>query len=245
MSNYDDAFDNRIDNFIYAQKTYPHVMKYEFKTPIDLCSVKSGDTFVNIPADIAFKTELLPKDIMYIPFDFNKKFADILNCNLCSVEFIPLKDESADIIMSMAGLHHFTAEDRLKFYRECRRILQPNGTFILGEVLKGSKQDKWLNEYVNKYNSNGHEGMFFTIEEKKLLEEVRFEVEIIHKNYPWVFDSIESMCDYCINLFGLNLVNHDTILEDIQKYLNYIINEDGSCQFEWSLIFFKSTVSQV
>ena len=34
------------------------------------------------------------------------------------------------------------------------------------------------------------------------------------------------------------------ILDNIEKYLKYTINEDGSCQFLWSLIYFKSTIFQ-
>ncbi len=87
--------------------------------------------------------------------------------------------------------------------------------------------------------------MFFTNDEQHLLESAGFTVEIFHKEYPWVFDSVENMCDYCINLFGLDKVDRNTILDDISTYLNYTVNEDGSCQFMWSLIFFRSTISQV
>ena len=246
MNNYNTTFDNRLKTFSYAQLTYQNVMKYEFETALELCSPILGNTFVNIPADIVFPKQLLPENVTYIPFEFNKKFADKLNCVNCSIDNIPISEHSVDTILSLAGLHHFSSEDRLKFYKECKRILKPQvGVLIIGEVLKGSKQDKWLNEYVHSNNSNGHEGMFLTEDEKLLLESVGFKVEIIHKEYPWIFDSISEMCDYCINLFGLDKVNHEKITQDISKYLNYTVNEDGSCQFIWSLIYFKSTICQV
>ena len=245
MSNYDTTFNNRVDTYLYAQKTYKNVMKYEFETAIKLCNITNGDIFINIPDDSAFKTELLKENVEYVSFEFSEKFALLSDCNLCSINSIPFESKKANVVLSLSGLHHFSISDRYLFYKECKRIMLEDGIFVVGEVLKDSKQDKWLNEYVNKFNSNGHNGMFFTNEEKNILESLGFAVEIFHKEYPWIFDSVEKMCDYCINLFGLDNVNHDTILEDISKYLDYTINEDGSCQFMWSLIFFRSTISQV
>ena len=253
MNNYDKRFNNCGDNFIYAQLKYPNVMKNEFENALDFCKEKlqtSSDNsivFLNIPADILFEKYLLKFSINncieYLPFEFNKYFSDILNFKQCSINSIDFYTSKADIILSIAGLHHFQPEERKQFYHECKRILKPNGVFIIGEVLKGSIQDKWLNEYVNNFNSNGHEGIFFTENEKSILESVGFKVEIEYKEYPWIFDSVESMCEYCIKLFGLNK-NDCFILDNIEKYLKYTINEDGSCQFLWSLIYFKSTIFQ-
>lgn len=255
MNNYDERFNNKISSFLYAQVTYPHVMKHEFETVLRLLEdniVTSSDkeiVFVNIPADILFERylySLYRNDFEYIPYELNKSFAYKLGFEFTSIVSIDLPCEKADIMLSLAALHHFNLEDRQKFYKECRRILKPDGVLLVGDVLQGSKQDKWLNEYVNDNNSNGHRGLFFTEDEKLLLEAAGFQVDIQYKEYTWNFESLGDMCEYCINLFGLNKVTNKTmLLEDIDKYLNYTVNEDLSCQFNWSLIYFKSTVCRV
>ena len=256
MNNYDTRFKNKINSFIYAQLKFPKVMKNEFNTSLDFCKDKLQEPiehdliFVNIPADILFDRYLteypFPNNVEYIPFEFNKDFAEITKCKFTSINHIDLPNESVDIFLSIAGLHHFTPRERLTFYRECRRVLKPDGILIIGDVLKGSKQDAWLNEFVNEYNSNGHNGMFFDDSDKLSLEEAGFHVEIEHKEYTWDFDSIESMCTYCMNLFGLNKINSTSFLQKhLDKYLNYTVNDDLTCQFKWSLVYFKSTTSRV
>jgi SAM-dependent methyltransferase len=231
-------------------------MKNEFEKALDFLKEKlqsSSDhelIFVNIPADRLFEKYLFDfpfkNKIEYIPYELNKSFADILGFKNATIESIDLSNDKTDIILSIAALHHFNQDERLTFYKECKRILKPDGVLLIGDVLKGSKQDKWLNEYVNEYNSNGHNGIFFTEDEKFILEKVGFQVETELVEYTWNFDSIESMCEYCINLFGLDKISSDDfILQGIEKYLDYSVNDDLTCQFSWGLIYFKSINSQV
>jgi len=255
MNDYDKRFKNKFNSYIYAQLNFPNVMKHEFETALELCKDKLQKkvdyelVFVNIPAEILFERYLFdlsfPNKVEYIPFEFSKEFASLSNFRQTNINHIDMPDQSVDIIMSIASLHHFTIEERLIFYKECRRILKPDGVFIIGDVLKGSKQDIWLNQFVNEYNSNGHNGIFFEENEKLSLQEAGFKVEIQHKQYTWNFDSTTSMCEYCINLFGLNKINSSSfLLKYLYQYLQYNINDDLTCEFPWSLIYFKSTVCQ-
>lgn len=256
MTDYDKRFNNRVNSYVYAQLSHPYVMKNEFERALDLLKEKlqsSSDhelIFINVPADLLFENYLFQypfkNRIEYIPFDFNKNFADLLNIQCVSIDSINIPNEKSDIILSIAGLHHFDLDERLSFYKECKRILKPDGILLIGDVLKGSKQDRFLNEYVNKYNSNGHNGIFFTEDEKLILEKAGFNVTIEYVEYTWDFDSTESMCEYCINLFGLNKINTASfLLKDIGEYLDYSVNDDLTCQFSWGLIYFKSTASLI
>lgn len=250
MNDHDKRFSNdKANNYIYAQSTYPYVMKNEFEAALELLKDKLQNeiVFVNIPGDILFDRYLpVENRIEYIPYEFNDTFANMLNTKCMSTDSIDLPDKKADIILSIAGLHHFNDDERLSFYKECKRVLKPDGVLLIGEVLKGSAQDKWLNEYVNAYNSNGHKGIFFDDIEANMLEDVGFNVEIKYVEYTWDFDSVESMCDYCINLFGLDKIYSISFLrKGIKNYLDYSVNDDLSCQFSWGLVYFKSTIARV
>jgi len=249
-STYNKTFDNRVKNYIYAQEKYPNVMKNEFEIAIKICELKSNDKFVNIPADNGFLFNYIDKTIEYIPFEINENFSKETNYKLCKLNNLPLENNSIDKILSLASLHHFNNNDREEFYKEIKRILKVNnnGIFILGDVLKNSKQDKFLNEFVNKYNSNGHQGIFFHENDKFLLEKCGFNViEIEYPKYKWNFTSKDEMCDYCINLFGLDLIiSNEDVINGIKTYLDFYENkDDGCCYFIWQLIYFKSTISLI
>ena len=50
--NYINSFRNRCQKYMYAIKTYPHVMKEEFYNAYDMLNIKnlSGISILNIPA---------------------------------------------------------------------------------------------------------------------------------------------------------------------------------------------------
>jgi SAM-dependent methyltransferase len=52
---------------------------------------------------------------------------------------IPFKDESFDRVYSFEGMEHLrTREDQVKFVKEIRRVLRPNGTFIISTPQRGA-----------------------------------------------------------------------------------------------------------
>lgn len=240
MFTYNNSFDNRAKTYIYAQKTYPNVMKNEFQIALSHFDFKEDDLFLNIPADIGLIKNYIPNSIIYKPIELNKVFSDLTGFKYASCDNIPLENDSVDKILSLATLHHFDDIEREKLYKEYLRILKNDGVFVLADVLKGSKQDKWLNEFVDKNNPYGHKGIFWNRNDSKLMEKCGLSVtDVFTENYTWDFDNINSMCDYCKNLFGLKYLSFEEVLNGIKKYLEFKINKDGTCCFNWTLIYFK------
>jgi SAM-dependent methyltransferase len=245
-STYDETFKNRVQTYIYAQTKYPDVMKNEFETAINMLELQQHQVFVNIPADNGFLKKYINNDtITYVPFETNELFHKYTSFKLCKLNDIPIPNNYVDRILSLASLHHYNEIDRINFYKEIKRILKKeNGLFILADVIKNSPQDHFLNQFVHKYNSNGHQGIFFSPNDKILLEKNGFFVEIEYKKYSWNFNSIDEMCNYCKNLFGLDLIkNNKEILNGIQTYLNFFKNDNCTCYFDWQLIYFKCKIS--
>ena len=110
--------------------------------------------------------------------------------------------------------------------------LKPGGKLIIGDVHVGSREDKWLNEFVNRFN--GHNGKFWSEEDTRLMS--GFNVTTEMKHYPWAFASRNEMVDFCKHLFGLKNASHAEIDEGLQKYLMA-----SDTEFEWSLIYFIAT----
>jgi hypothetical protein len=239
------SFEKRCEKYKYAIEKYPDVLLHEFQTAVNICNLQSSDTILNIPAAcIPLEKYFQVQPIKYIEYDINPIFSKLMNIHTCTLDKIPLKNNEVDIIISLSGLHHTNIGERENFYKECMRILKDqNSKLIIGDVLKGSKEDIWLNTFVNKYNSSGHNGIFWNESDKLLLKKNGFQTTIRIEKYPWIFDSENSMVDFCKNLFGLDLATNEIIIEGINSYLQPY-KKNNMVYIDWCLIYFISTKNQ-
>ena len=230
MINYNSTFSKRFKQFLYAQQTYPYVMKNEYDIALKMCNIQNENIFVNIPADYnAFENLLDGINCTYIPLEINLCFSNETKYKYIeNINKLPFKDDEVDVLLSMASLHHFHKHDRLEFYKECHRSSKK---LVLGDVLKDSAQDIFLNNFVNKYNSSGHVGYFFEDNEKNILIQAGYnDIKIEIVEYNWIFNNDNEMIDFCKNLFGLDLATDD----EIYKGINDILGKN----FNWKLIYF-------
>jgi hypothetical protein len=236
---YNKTFESRCEAFKYAMETYPHVMAHELRTAIEMCDIQSNDTLLNIPAAcIPLSNFFIQKPKAYIEYETNKKFGDLMRIPHAEFYDIPERPTSVSKIISLASLHHATQEERRAFYVEARRILDPSGALIIGDVLADSPQARWLNIFVDAHNPAGHKGIFWSENDSALLEETGFAVQVVKKQYTWDFKSRQEMIDFCHNLFGLTNATDETIESGIQTHLSPVFNDDGSIQIPWQLIYF-------
>lgn len=229
---YDLVFKNRAVDYNYAIQKYPNVLINELSTAAFMVDAKPNEVIVNIPGACVDISKYLPSSVIYKPYEINKMFSCITGIPYCENFYIPEPDNSVDKIVSLASLHHSTDEERIEFYKSAHRCLKPGGKLIIGDVSINSRQDKWLNEFVNKFN--GHTGKFWSVDDTKLMTD--FHVKNETKNYPWVFSSQNEMIDFCKHLFGLKNATDLDLIEGLKKYLMATDTE-----FEWSLLYFIAT----
>jgi hypothetical protein len=117
--------------------------------------------------------------------------------------------------------------------------LKENGSFIFSDVKRDSPVDFFLNEFVNKYNSLGHNGVFFTensFNEFPLLQEKIIRTQ--YNQYPFVFkDKSEMLCFFSF-FFGLDKANENIIYDGIRDILGIKSTENG-IEVDWGLIQFE------
>jgi hypothetical protein len=117
--------------------------------------------------------------------------------------------------------------------------LKENGSFIFSDVKRDSPVDFFLNEFVNKYNSLGHDGFFFT--ENSFNEFPSLQEKIIrtqYNQYPFVFkDKSEMLCFFSF-FFGLDKANENIIYDGIRDILGIKSTENG-LEVDWGLIQFE------
>jgi SAM-dependent methyltransferase len=237
---YNKTFETRGNAYRYAVYTYPKALENEFTTAVNELSLSSSDILLNIPAScIELKQYFTTSPKIYYEFETNPTFAKLTNTQVCNFFTVPLPDKSVTKIISLASLHHMTIEERPVFYRECKRILQPEGLLLIGDVKKGSQQDKWLNEFVNKYNSQGHNGLFWNEDDCQLLQQQGYTTHMTEKDYMWNFTSKEELIDFTKHLFGLDLATDEQIWQGIQEYLT--LNQE-TFELSWKLVYLHATL---
>lgn len=245
FKSYKDIFNQRGILYHQGMLKYPLARAEEFNHIIRLSDLQQELVICDVPSGGCYISKFIQQQLKIISIETSSEFIKdsqntanntILVCE--DITDIPLNSNSIDRIISLAGLHH--VEGKINFYKEAYRLLKPKGIFCIADALEDSKVAKFLNIFVDEYNSMGHKGNFFTEQTKKELESINFQV--VHNasiSYYWCFDSVASMVDYCQLLFGIDKANYNQILGGIEKYLGYYL-EDDKCHMNWELYFIKS-----
>jgi SAM-dependent methyltransferase len=236
-------FNGRVEGYIYASSKYDHVLKNENLNAVKYLDPIKGDKILHISSvGVNFKKYINNIDEIDITeVESNPEFALLGNVKHVQLNKLPYENNYFDKIIVIASFHHINNDERVIIYKEIYRILKQNGIFILADVKKDSMQAHFLNDFLDKYNPIGHNGMFFNSSDIELFKYSGFETTIKEENYTWDFNSIEELNDFCYNLFYLKNIKKEKIFEEIKKYLTIIIDNDNNLiKWNWLLLFFIS-----
>jgi SAM-dependent methyltransferase len=239
--NYNSTFTKRCHSYAYALQTYPNVLQNEFQAAVEELDLNPNDILLNIPAScVSLSSYYTTNPRIVYEYETNTDFAAVTNTPICSFFDIPLPNQSVSKIVSLASLHHMSEYERPLFYKECKRILKPNGKLIIGDVQKYSNQAYWLNEFVDKYNPQGHKGTFWDENDCTLLQQAGFTTQLVERSYPWCFSSKEDMIDFTKHLFGLE-TDSLTIHKGLEDYLT-VFQTRNNVGFPWKLLYIHATL---
>ncbi len=243
---YKDIFEKRGKEYDLAMTKFKNARDEEFENIIEIADLEDKQTLVDIPSGGCYLYWYLPKGINLIPVETTKTFANFCKKNtgknpviVEEISELPFKDESVERVISLAGIHHLSDKEKLRFYKEVFRILKKRGIFALADVFENTPTAKFLNEFVDRYNPMGHKGIFLNEETEKYLSKAGFKIEKTEiKKYYWKFENEDEMVEFAKLLFGIFKADRITLLEGIKSYLGYTKKE--KIFLNWQLFFIKA-----
>lgn len=170
-----------------------------------------GEHILDVPSGGAYLRSILPAGVRYSAADESPHFHAACphrllpgdRALLAPAHDLPVAGGSFDAVCSVAGLHH--QPQRLPIYREWCRVLRPGGRLVIADVAEGSAIAGFLNGFVDRYNSQGHAGVFLSDTDVRDLVAAGFDavsVEDVH--YHWRFRDPAHATAFCRGLFGLD-----------------------------------------
>lgn len=236
MNDYRVIFQKRANDYHFAMQQYPNARFLEFSYLISPVDFSVLHNVLDIPSGGGYLKNYLPNHVNITSTDFSEGFIND-NIKLVYPEKLSFESNTFDAVFSLSGMHHL--KNVPKFVEECLRIIKKDGNFIFADVKKDTSVDKFLNQFVNEYNSLGHEGNFFHEDYFENYPNIQKNiVECKYNEYPFVFNTKEEMILFFKLFFGLDKANDVVIFEGIRDILGLKYTKTG-IEVNWGLIRYK------
>jgi len=241
FDSYHDIFSARGQRYHRAMRDWPGARAAELQLLPRVLGVRDGDVLVDAPAGGGYLARHLTPGVRYIAVDPvgeffrrcpGKQGSDRLHCPL---DAIGLRDSTADVVVSLAGLHHEPCLPAI--FAEFHRLLRPGGRLGVAEVAAGSAPARFLNGFVDACNSLGHEGNFLDEGVTELLQAAGL-VDVSLESAPleWRFSDPAAMAVFTSALFGIDRAGDEQVIDGIDRLLGTRPLDDGGIAMRWELL---------
>lgn len=240
QASYADIFEQRGQAHDEAFRRYPEACGEEVRAILRLAAPRAGETLLDLPSAGGFLSGHLDvPGVRLIAVDPSPVLQSLCarrvrESHLAPLDRLPLPDGSIDVAVCLAGLHH---EPKLReVFAEIARVLRPGGRLAIAEVKEGSSVANFLNGFVDRHNSLGHDGVFFDDSYRERLREAGFSIRVDRDaDYHWPFDSAAAMGDCLRLMFGMDRATPEAIFAAVERELGVDSLAGGRIGMRWSL----------
>lgn len=208
---YGEIFATRSDRYERAMTRMPGARAAEFASFCRHLDLAGSEVLADVPAGGAYLRRYLPAGVAYLAVDESEHFHAACTARLLPADLainatcldMPLATASIDVVGSLTGLHH--VYPREPAYAEWHRVLRPGGRVVIADVAAGTAEGEFLNGFVDRYNSQGHDGRFLDNDDLAALHAAGFaDVTVTDERYAWRFAAPGDAVEFCLDLFGLD-----------------------------------------
>jgi SAM-dependent methyltransferase len=234
---YAEIFAKRASEYHHAMRLAPRARDVEFLAVLEPIRHASSGLVCDMPSGGGYLAEYLWPGMDYLAIDpatdFFVEWPKPLQRLLAEITKVPLADQSADYIVSLAGLHHEPSLPRV--FAEMRRLLRPGGRIVLADVAVDTPPARFLNGFVAENCPLGHDGRFLDERTAPALEAAGFSIaddQLIQ--LPWTFHSFDEVGEFCRHLFGITGLGVEKAAEAMDREIGLEV-EDGRPRLKWML----------
>jgi SAM-dependent methyltransferase len=235
---YRDIFSARGGQYDDAMRRWPTVRDEEFGFVLGLAAPVAGETLIDVPSGGGYLGAHLPEGIEVIAVEVADGFVERgrdhgVETFASGLEAAGLPSACADLVVSIAGLHH--EDDHGALFGAWRRLLRPDGRLVAADVVAGSAEAAFLDGFVGEWTSTGHAGCYFGDDLAEAGERAGLVDVAVHDGrYHWWADDEAQLAAFCTSLFGLEGVTPDLVLDAVAGGPGLTV-EDGRVGMAWGL----------
>jgi SAM-dependent methyltransferase len=239
FDNYKDIFNARGAAYHQGMLEQPRAREQEFAAMLRLAEPRDGQVICDMPSGGGYLRNFIDADVTLLCVETSQAFADRvkqtdkMRAILADLHSVPIDAKSVDTVISLAGLHHVA--DRPAMFAGIRRMLKPGGRACFADVTAGSPVDSFLNGFVHRHNSMGHQGEFVCDKIRDELSAAGFTINSDRQeHFHWLFETEPAMARFCRLLFGLDKADEAQTLQGLRDTVGY--DRDGErWRMNWEL----------
>lgn len=236
-TDYEKIFRHRGESYHKAMVDFPGVRSLEFQQLFAHSPIQEGETIVDCPALGGYLKSNIFAEVEVISIDYCPQSPSVL-----PLSTLNLKGKKANRAICLAASHHIN--DLPSFIGELATLVKPKGSLHLADVAHDSSIRYFLDDFVGKWTSTGHNGLWRNLSTEFSSSSycgVRL-VKVEERECPWVFQSKGQMLQFCRLLFGLDLNPTDQkIWEALEEHVG-VIREGANWKMQWRLTYVDFTI---
>ena len=225
-SDYGATFEQRGLSYAAANQRWPHARREERAWLLADAAPVSGERVIDAPAGSGYMAAGLRQ--MVAPPEHARE-------DRCRLDALPVRAASADLVTSLAGLHH--EPDVRPFLAEAARVLRPGGRLALAEVAAGTAVADFLEGTVDAWCATGHRGHYYDLDGWHAhCSAAGLDVErAVQRRLRWHFADVQAMVRFCTALFSLQ-APAARVLDQLQADLGWQADGAG-VHLRWELAY--------